>query len=101
MAFPFAMHFLILLHGSRPTLLKDMTPQEGEIVGAHFAYLKKALADGKLFMAGRCENQPLGIAVIDVSDEAEAKAFLAADPAIQKGVFKGEVHPYRLALREK
>ncbi len=92
------MHFLILLHGSRPTLLKDMTPQEGEIVGAHFAYLKRAMVEGKLFMAGRCEDKPLGIAVIEVENEAEAKAFLAGDPAIEKGVFRGEVHPYRLAL---
>jgi uncharacterized protein YciI len=92
------MHFLIFLHGARPTLLNDMTPEEGATVGEHFAYLQKALAEGKLLMAGRREGYPLGIAVIDVEDAAAAEQFLAEDPAIVRGVFRGEVHPFRLAL---
>lgn len=92
------MHFLILLHGSRPSLLADITPEEGAIVGHHFAYLSKALDEGKLLMAGRREDAPLGIAVIEVDSEADARRFLEEDPAIKKGVFRGEVHPFRLAL---
>ncbi len=92
------MQFLILLHGCRPSLLTDMTADEGTAVGQHFAYLQKALNEGKLFMAGRREDKPYGIAVIEAASEGDARQFLDKDPAIQKGVFTGEVHPFRLAL---
>lgn len=75
------------------------TAEEAETVGRHFAYLKAAHEAGRLFMAGRTMIPPYtGIAVFTAESDEEASEFLAGDPAIVAGVFKGEVQPFGLAI---
>lgn len=92
-------HYLIRLSPARPEMPDGPTPEEAEIVGRHFAYLKAAHEAGRLFMAGRTMIPPyIGIAVFTADSDEEATTFLAGDPAIEAGVFLGEVQPFGLAI---
>jgi len=78
-----------------------MTEEEGRVIANHFAYLKRLLAEGKLLIAGPCEDSSMGIAVYETRDEEEARTILAQDPAITGRVFTGEIKPYRVSLFRK
>lgn len=65
---------------------------------AHFAYLKEALAGGILVLAGPCEDLAFGLVIFRADDEAAAREFMAADPAISEGIMTAELHPFRVSL---
>ena len=70
----------------------------------HFDRLKKATADGKVILAGRTtENldKTFGLVLFEAENEAAAKAFMDADPAVQAGVMTATLHPYAVALQRK
>jgi uncharacterized protein YciI len=93
-------HFLIRIEPVRAGFVDNPTKEESQAMGAHFAYLKKLLAEGKLIVAGPSINGPktFGIILVEVDSEAEAKAIMEGDPAYKAGVQKGEVLPFRMAL---
>ena len=90
--------YIIFLTPTRDSFLKDATPQELSIVDQHFDYLKNLLAKGRLILAGRCQDKPLGIVVFEAEDAQAARTVMLNDPAVQAGVFKAEVQAYRVAL---
>jgi len=94
-------HFLAIYRPPRPTFGSDATEEEERVVGEHFQYLKRLLAEGKLLIAGPCEDASMGLAVFEARDEAEARNILALDPAVTGGVFRGEIKPYRVSLLRK
>jgi uncharacterized protein YciI len=78
-----------------------MSPQDEVIVDEHFEYLKKALAEGKLTLAGRCVDGEFGIVIFHAESEKKAEEFVENDPAVKKGLMRAELHPFRIALVEK
>jgi uncharacterized protein YciI len=94
-------HFLAIYRPPRATFAADATDEENRVIGSHFQYLKELLAEGKLILAGPCEDASMGIAVFETSDEKEARGILAADPAVVGGVFTCEMKPYRVSLLRK
>jgi uncharacterized protein YciI len=84
----------------RPTFVEDGTKEENRIMGVHFAYLKKLMGEGKVLLAGPSINgaKTFGIIIVEVENEAEARAILEGDPSFQAGIQKGEVLPFRIAL---
>ena len=77
-------------------LTKGPTEREVAIVGEHFEYLQKLIAEGVVFMAGRTENigaRTFGLVIFEA-----AIALMQNDPAVKLGVMKAEVFPYRVAL---
>lgn len=91
--------FLYMIRPARPTFPADATPEEGELVGRHFAYLQEKLAEGRVILVGRTQDEsPLGLCVFEADDQDAAVAFLQADPAVAAGLFVGEVRPYHVAL---
>jgi len=90
--------YIIFLTPTRDSFLKDATPDELSIVAQHFDYLKGLLAGGQLILAGRCQDKPLGIAVVEARDAAAAQAVAQNDPAVRSGVFQAQVEAYRVAL---
>jgi len=94
-------HFLVIYRPPRPTFNDDATADEERIIGIHFQYLKRLLAEGKLLIAGPCEDASMGLAVIECENQDEARSILAADPAIEGKVFTGEIKPYRVSLFRK
>lgn len=77
------------------------TEREASIVNEHFEYLRKLVAEGVVFMAGRTLNadeRTFGIVVFGAASESEAVALMQNDPAVNHGVMKAELFPYRVAL---
>jgi len=91
-------HYLIVYRPPRPTFVEDATEQESAAVGEHFEYLKRLLSDGVLILAGRTEDAAMGLAVFAAQDDTGAEAIMQHDPAVRAGVFRAELHRYRLAL---
>lgn len=91
-------HYLIVLKPPRATFAADATEAESAVVGEHFEYLKKLLADGVLIMAGRTDGAEMGLVVFAAEGDEAAHAMMNADPAVQAGVFSAKLYPYRLAL---
>jgi hypothetical protein len=47
-------------------------------------------------LGGPLTDNAGGAVLLEVSDEAEAKAIVANDPAIKSGIFIYEMHPWKL-----
>jgi len=94
-------HFLGIYRPPRSTFPGDATPEEERAIGAHFQYLKGLLAEGKLILAGPCEDASMGLALFETKDEAEALAIVSADPAVTSKVFTCEIKAYRVSLLRK
>ena len=54
-----------------------------------------AASPGPSIVAG----DTFGIGVLDVDDEAEVQAIVAADPAVSTGTMTAEIRPLRIAVR--
>jgi uncharacterized protein len=79
--------------------LEDATEEEAAVMREHFAYLKAALGAGRLVLAGPATDGLFpGIVVFEAADEAEARAFMEADPSVRARVMLGELHPFRVSL---
>lgn len=98
-------HFVYVLHVT-PKFHDESawTEAEKSAVSEHFTRLSKATQEGKVILAGRT-TEPLdktfGLVVFEAENEAEAKAFMEADPAVKAGVMSATLHPYALALLRK
>jgi uncharacterized protein YciI len=82
-------------------LIEGPTDSEAAIIGQHFAYLEKLVANGVVLMAGRTLNKDertFGIVVFVTASEAEARETMENDPAVIKGVMKAELFPFTVAL---
>lgn len=90
--------FLIQLTPSRENFIATMTPEEGQLIRDHFAYMQELTAQQTAFLVGRTEDASLGIALIRAENEAAAQELLAGDPGIRSGVFNGTVKAYRVGL---
>ena len=90
------------LPGDRPDLATNpdaWTDQDNKTASAHFAYLEAATDVGKVVLAGRAQDGVgPAIVVIEVSDTTEAAEFMEADPFVSSGMFRAQVHPFRVAL---
>ena len=91
-------NYLIMYRPPRDGFAENATPEETAIIERHVAYLQKTEDEGKLILAGRIEDARFGIAVIETENENEAKRIMENDPAVNEGVFSGELLPFRLAL---
>jgi len=96
-----ALTFVYVLRLVKPESLGRMSSHEETIVDEHFEYLKKALAEGKLALAGRCLDGEFGIVVFRARSERDAQEFMNCDPAVKKGVMTAELHSFRLAFVER
>lgn len=97
---PAKQHFIIRIQPVREGFIEKATKEESQVMGEHFVYLKKLTAEGKVVLAGPSINGPktFGLIVVEVENEAEARAIMEGDPSYKAGVQKGEVLPFRLAL---
>jgi uncharacterized protein YciI len=83
---------------------ENWTEREEAIVGRHFNFLKKMLAEGKLILAGKTgglDEKTFGIVIIEVDSADEALAFMNSDPGVAEGVMTAELYPYSVAIMRK
>lgn len=64
----------------------------------HRHFMQQLLDEGKLDFEGWFLDNEGGVAMLTVSSEAEAKHALACEPAIAKGIFVAELHPFEFAF---
>ena len=95
------MSFLVILRPVRAEMPFEPTDEESAVVSAHYDYLVSLRDAGKLVVAGPSvvRGDTIGIGVLDVDDEAEAQAVVAADPAVAGAVMTAEIRPMRIAVR--
>jgi uncharacterized protein YciI len=67
----------------------------------HGKYMLSLYVKGLMKLAGPLTDDAGGAVVLDVADEAEARAIVAADPAVKSGLFVHEMHPWKLMPWEK
>ncbi len=70
----------------------------------HLARFQEATKSGQLILAGRTKepgDKTFGIAIFEAPDEAAARAFMQADPALAGGLMTAELHPFAVALERK
>lgn len=75
--------------------IREQPPRE------HGKYLLDLYARGVMKFAGPFDDNTGAAVVVEATDEAEAKALIAADPAVKNGVFAAEIHPWALVPWEK
>jgi uncharacterized protein YciI len=62
----------------------------------HGKYMLCLYIKGSMRLAGPLTDNAGGAVLLEVSDEAEAKAIVANDPAVKSGIFVYEMHPWKL-----
>lgn len=94
--------FIYRITPTRPGMLADgPTERESEIVGRHFEYLMRLTEAGQVHLAGRTlttDERSFGIVVFSAASESLAQQLVAGDPAVQEGVMRAELLPFRVAL---
>jgi uncharacterized protein YciI len=80
--------FFCRLNPPRPSFVLDMTPAEGAAMSAHADFWRAEAARGSAVVFGPVVDPggPWGLGVVEVADEAAARALLDKDPAILAGV---------------
>ncbi|SDJ21396.1 Uncharacterized conserved protein YciI, contains a putative active-site phosphohistidine [Ferrimonas sediminum] len=94
--------FLCRLSPTRDDMLaQGPTPQESAAIDAHFRYLAELTEQGSVLMAGRTlvtDERAQGLVILKVTNEAQARALMLADPAVSEAVMRMELLPFRVAL---
>ncbi len=69
--------------------------EAAELMPRHLAFMRKQIEAGRYLLAGPItdEGPVVGILVISAKTSSEALAIVAADPGVQAGRLKVEVHP--------
>lgn len=95
--------FLIRILPVRLTLLSDATEEEKESLQRHFEYLQGLQKAGTVSFAGRTDDPKnlFGFVIVEVTSAAEASQIAAGDPAVQAGIFREEVFPFKTVFPEK
>lgn len=93
--------WLYLIHPPRDDFVETITAEEAAVMGEqHFPYLSRLFEEGTLLLAGPTLGAGVnnGIAIIEADSEDEARAIMAADPAITSGLMSGELRQMRVTF---
>jgi uncharacterized protein YciI len=83
---------------------KNWTKEDNAVLERHFARFQEAIKSRQLILAGRTKepgDKTFGIAIFEAPDEAAARAFMQADPAVSGGLMTAELHPFAVALERR
>jgi uncharacterized protein len=88
-------HFYVKLIPPRATFAADLTDAEREHMREHVGYFGGLFAQGSVLIYGPVldPQEGFGMAVIEATDEAAARAMLEADPTVRSGMNKFTIAP--------
>jgi len=90
---------LVRLEGTRPGWPNDMSETEQRVMGEHFVHLRTLTWAGKCLLAGPVFGaETFGLVVLQVADEAEARAIMDAEPSVVAGVHRYRLQPMVASL---
>jgi len=81
---------------------KKWTNEDKDALDRRLVRFQEATKSGQLILAGRTtepNDKTFGIAIFRASDEAAARAFIKADPAVSAGLMTAELYPFAVALK--
>lgn len=90
---------LFLFQYSRGPAWREGVPMREQGLAGHGAYMRQLQDQGRLFAGGGYTSDDGGMAIVMCADIHEARAILAADPAITSGIFVAEVRHWRPRFR--
>jgi hypothetical protein len=92
------MGFIETLRPKRENFVATMTPVEKAGMGEYFAYNRRLFEEGKILMGGAATDGAIGIIILRVGSEEEARQIYENDPAVKAGIGHPELHPFRATL---
>lgn len=90
---------LFLFQYSRGPAWREGVPMREQGLAPHGAYMRQLQEQGRLFAGGGYASDDGGMAIVMCADIDEARAILAADPAITSGIFVAELRHWRPRFR--
>lgn len=83
----------------RPSFPGDMTDAERQLMSEHAQYARAHFDAGRLLIYGpvTARDGSFGLAVLEVMNEAEARAFFENDPSVAAGMNTYECYPMHVA----
>ena len=93
-------HFMLKSTPPRVTFHQDMTEGERNIMLQHIAYWTDKQNQGIALIFGPVLNPkaPMGLAIIEVENEAQVPKLIAEDPAVIAGIMTMEFYPMMATL---
>ncbi len=88
---PTAQQQIFLFQYSPGPAWREGVPMRQQGLGPHAAYMQQLQNDGRLFAGGGYTSDDGGMAIVTAANIDEARALLAADPAITSGIFVAEL----------
>jgi uncharacterized protein YciI len=90
--------FFVKLVPPRATFPFDMTADERAFMQQHVAYFGRHFDAGKVLIYGpvMAADEPYGMGVLDVTDEAEARSIMENDPSVKAKLNRYELAPMRI-----
>lgn len=92
----------------RPTPLlreeENWSERDHKAAEAHREYIEGLTENGTLILAGRTvplDTRTFGLVIFEAASEEAARAIMANDPGITRGIMTGELHAYRVAVQRK
>ncbi len=82
-------------------LTQGATAEEDLIISEHFTFLEKLKDQGIVLLAGRTpgsDPSAFGLILLKVKSEDSARRIMLSDPAVERGVMRAELFPFRIAL---
>lgn len=91
-------NFFVKLIPPRASFPGDITPEEMATMKRHSDYYAVHFQAGRILVYGpvMAAGGAYGMGVLDVENEAEARALVEADPSITEGLNRYELWPMRL-----
>ncbi|MFN7164825.1 MAG: YciI family protein [Hyphomonas sp.] len=93
------MQQLYLFQYSPGPMWREGVPMREQGLGGHAAYMQQLLTEGRLFAAGGYASDDGGMAIVMAASLDEARAMLAADPAMTGGIFVAELRHWSPRFR--
>lgn len=97
-------YFFCKLHPPRKNFPQEMTPEEGQVMRQHVAYLQEFSARGWALAYGPVADPDgsFGVVIWELPDGVDIDALCAGDPTIKSGLgFRYERHPMPRAIVRK
>lgn len=96
------MQFMYRITPQRSEMLREgPTEEEDKLIEKHFQYLKDLADRGIVSLAGRTLTTDIdshGIVIFESESEEDARKIVDSDPAVEGGVFKAELFPFKKVL---
>ena len=77
---------------------------QNAVAARHFEYRTRAAQYGKVILAGRTTealDKTFGLVIFEAANEADAREFMLADPAVAAQLMTATLHPYSVALQRE